>query len=153
MFRGVANLNLDAKSRAAMPARFRQRLLENCGGQLIVTIDPQRCLLVYPLPEWERIERELMSLPKLHPQTQLLHRLLIGHATDVELDAQGRFLIPPPLREFAELGRRIVLIGQVNKFEIWDEDRWNNSCAQWLEMADSRAEASELPESLATLSY
>lgn len=132
MFRGVAELTLDAKGRIAMPAKFRDRLQDQCNGKLVITVDRDHCLLVYPLPEWEEIERKLVKLPTLNKQARRLQRLLIGHATECELDGSGRILIPPPLREFARLDKYTVLIGQGNKFELWDAQMWNERRAVWL---------------------
>ncbi|MEJ2552671.1 MAG: cell division/cell wall cluster transcriptional repressor MraZ, partial [Gammaproteobacteria bacterium] len=72
MFRGVNPLNLDAKGRMAMPTKYRDRLREICGGKLVLTVDRDRCLLVYPLPEWEEIERKLVKLPSLNTQARRL---------------------------------------------------------------------------------
>lgn len=132
MFRGVAELTLDAKGRIAMPAKFRDRLQDQCNGKLVITVDRDHCLLVYPLPEWEEIERKLVKLPTLNKQARRLQRLLIGHATECDLDGSGRILIPPPLREFASLDKYTVLIGQGNKFELWDAQMWNERRAVWL---------------------
>lgn len=132
VFRGVANLNLDAKGRMAMPARYRDGLLASCEGRLIVTVDRDRCLLIYPLPEWERIERDVLSRPNMDPGVRNLQRLLVGHATECEFDGQGRILLPPPLREFAGLDKRVTLVGQGNKFELWDEQVWNERREAWL---------------------
>ena len=151
MFRGVANLNLDVKGRMAMPARYREQLMAECDGQLVVTVDRDRCLLIYPLPEWENIEQALVRLPSLHPQARKLQRLLIGHATETEFDTQGRILIPTPLREFASLGKKVVLIGQGRRFELWDEPGWTASCEGWLQ--ESSDDELELPEALSSLSF
>ena len=86
MFRGVSALNLDIKGRMAMPTKYRQRLMEDCDGKLVVTVDRDHCLLLYPLPEWEDIERKLVRLPSLNKQARRLQRLLIGHATEVDLE-------------------------------------------------------------------
>lgn len=126
MFRGANAISLDAKGRIAMPSRYRDELLSRCAGQLIVTIDAvDRCLTLYPLPEWEIIEAKLRELPSLREETRRLQRLLIGNAVDLELDGNGRFLIPPRLREYAGLDKKAMLVGQLNKFQIWDEDAWN----------------------------
>lgn len=115
-----------AKGRLAMPSRYRDELVSRCAGQLIVTIDAvDPCLTVYPLPEWELIEAKLRELPSLREETRRLQRLLIGNAVDLELDGNGRFLIPPRLREYAKLDKRAMLVGQLNKFQLWDEDAWN----------------------------
>jgi len=150
VFRGVNHLSLDSKGRMAMPARYRERLEEVCQGQLVITVDRDHCLLMYPLREWELIERKLVALPSLNPQARRLQRLLIGHATECELDANGRILLPPPLREFAGLDKRVVMIGQGNKFEIWDEERWNTRRDEWL--SETTEEDLELPDELGTLS-
>ena len=134
----------------ALPARYRDRLLEICGGRLVVTVDRDNCLLVYPQPEWEVIEAKLIELPSLNKQARLLQRLLIGHATECEMDGQGRILLHPVLREFAGLNKKIVLIGQGKKFEIWDEKIWNESQEAWLESV--QGEEGELPQALEELS-
>jgi MraZ protein len=149
VFRGVNNITLDAKGRMAMPTRYRERLHERCDGQLVVTVDRDHCLLMYPLPEWEEIERRLVRLPSLNKQARRLQRLLIGHATECQLDANGRVLLPPPLREFASLNRQAVLIGQGNKFELWDEQIWNERRDVWLAEED---EELEMPDELESLS-
>ncbi|HEY9051067.1 MAG TPA: division/cell wall cluster transcriptional repressor MraZ [Gammaproteobacteria bacterium] len=150
VFRGINNLALDAKGRMAMPARYRDRLVETCGGRLVVTVDRDRCLLVYPLHEWELIEAQLVALPSLNKQARLLQRLLIGHATEVELDSQGRILLPNMLRDYAALDKKIVLIGQGKKFEIWDEQSWNDKQQVWLQ--DVNADEGDMPASLENLS-
>ncbi|HHB13159.1 MAG TPA: transcriptional regulator MraZ [Chromatiales bacterium] len=149
MFRGVANLSLDAKGRMAMPARYRDQLMACCGGKLIVTLDRDGCLLIYPLPNWEVIENELMKLPSMNPAVRAIQRLLLGHATECELDGQGRLLIPGPLRQVAGLGRQIVLIGQGNKFELWDEAAWAAQREQWMNEGSA---SEQFNEALASLS-
>ena len=149
MFRGVQHINMDAKGRLAMPARQREPLLSECGGQLVVTIDTQStCLAIYPLPEWERIERVIQELPALKPAVKRFQRLMLGYATDVELDSNGRMLLPQPLREYAMLDKRLVLVGQGNKLELWSESLWLAEREKALQ--DSGPEA-ELPEELMSL--
>ncbi|RMG57310.1 MAG: transcriptional regulator MraZ [Gammaproteobacteria bacterium] len=131
MFRGVANLSLDAKGRMAIPARYRERLRESCAGRMIVTIDQDGCLLIYPLPEWERIEQALMNQPNMDPRVRRLQRQLVGHAHDVEMDGHGRILVPAALREYAGIEKQAVLVGQGRKFELWDEVRWNEERDAW----------------------
>ena len=147
-FRGVSNLSLDAKGRIVLPARYRERLLEICQSQLVVTIDTEQpCLLIYPLPEWELIEEKIEALPAFNPATRRIQRLLIGHATEVEVDGAGRLLLSGPLRGYAQLGKKVVLIGQGKKFELWDESTWNERMDTWLnESSDAAA-----PEALAEL--
>jgi MraZ protein len=149
MFRGANKLTLDVKGRMVMPTRYRERLQELCGGKLVVTVDKDQCLLIYPLPDWEEIERKLMRLPTLNPQARRLQRLMVGHATDLELDGHGRVLLPPKLREFGLLTRDAMLIGQGSRFELWDEARWNERRDEWLASDDT---ATDLPAELETLS-
>jgi MraZ protein len=126
VFRGANAISLDAKGRLAMPSRYRDELVSRCAGQLIVTIDAiDPCLCVYPLSEWELIEAKLRELASFREENRRLQRLLIGNAVDLELDANGRFLVPPRLRECAKLDKRAMLVGQLNKFQLWDEDAWN----------------------------
>src|SRR5690348_8760122 len=109
----------------AVPARYRQSLLDTCGGQLIITADRDPCLLLYPTSTWLEIEERLRKLPDYDPASRGLKRHLIGHATDVEMDKQGRMLLPPVLREYANLTREVMLVGKFNGFELWDEKAWN----------------------------
>jgi MraZ protein len=137
MFRGANKLTLDIKGRLAVPTRYRERLQERCGGNLVVTVDKDQCLLIYPFPDWEDLERKLMKLPSLNPQARRLQRLMVGHATELELDGSGRILLPPSLREYGLLNRDVMLIGQGLRFELWDETRWNERRDEWLASADS----------------
>ena len=135
----------------ALPTRYRERVLELSQGKLVVTIDTdERCLLLYTLPDWEQIERKPDALPSFNAQARRIQRLLLGHATDVEMDGNGRLLLPPPLREYAGLDKHVVLIGQGKKFELWDEQLWNNSRDQWL--AQETGEGEPLPAELLSLS-
>ena len=150
MFRGVNSINLDAKGRMAMPARYRDQLQSQCGGHLVATIDTSaRCLLLYPIHEWEEIQRKIESLPSFNPQSRRVQRLLIGHATDLELDNSGRILLPLALRNFAGLEKHVALIGQGKKLELWDLDSWTSERDQWL--AESETEG-EVPLDLQSLS-
>ncbi|AGA34254.1 Cell division protein MraZ [Thioalkalivibrio nitratireducens DSM 14787] len=148
MFRGLSQLSLDAKGRIAVPARYREALVERCQGRMVVTVDRDGCLLLYPAPDWERIEQTLMSRPNMNPQVRRLQRLLVGHATECELDGQGRLLVPPPLREFAGLEKRVMLVGQGSKFEIWDEDTWSRNRELWFG-EDADGSLSDALESIA----
>jgi len=153
MFRGVSALNLDSKGRLAIPTKYREALQRQSDGRVVVTVNnakkDERCLWLYPLPEWEEIERRLVALPSMGDAQQRLKRILIGHATDAEIDANGRVLLSQPLREFAGLDKRVVLIGQGNKFEVWNEERWNSLREAWL---SEPAEEGPLPLDLETLS-
>ena len=136
MFRGVTNLNLDAKGRLAIPAKYREQLQTCCASRLVITIDADRCLLIYPEPNWREIERKLEKLPSFDSTARKLQRLYIGHAHEVDMDAQGRVQLTPELRRFANLERRVVLLGQGNKLELWDEDSWSERRDAWLDEED-----------------
>ncbi len=117
-----------------MPSRYRDELNSRSSGQLIITIDTvDPCLNLYPLDEWEIIETKLKALPSLREEVKRLQRLLIGNAVDLELDSSGRFLVPPRLRDYARLDKKAMLVGQLNKFQLWDEDTWNAVSAADLE--------------------
>jgi MraZ protein len=148
MFRGATKITLDDKGRMVMPTRYREQINELAQGKLVVTVDRDQCLLIYPLPEWERTEQKLMSLPSLDATSRRLQRLMVGHATDLPLDGHGRVLLPPELREFARLGRHGMLIGQGNRFELWDEVRWNERRDAWLAHPDT---PTDLPSELESL--
>jgi len=149
VFRGVTILSLDSKGRLAIPAKYRAELTESCEGHLIVTVDKGQCLLLYPRDEWETVEKKLMSLPSINDDIRILQRLLVGHAADVDMDGNGRVLVPPPLRKYAQLEKQVVLIGQGKRFEIWDEETWNSQCADWL----SKDIEGGLPEQRANFSF
>ena len=136
MFRGVTQISLDSKGRLAVPAKYRDGLTSYCAGRLVVTADPSRCLLVYPQPAWEPIEQKLNSLSSFNPQTRSLQRLLVGNASDVEMDGAGRILLPPPLRQFASLSKDVVLVGQGAKIELWDAEKWNQQIENALAFKD-----------------
>ena len=148
MFRGPTKVTLDAKGRLAIPTKHRERLASRCDGQLVATVDRDYCLLIYPQPDWEEIERKLVRLPSLNKQARRLQRLMIGYATELEIDGHGRILLPRELREFAGLDRQAMLIGQGNKFELWDEQTWKEKRDSWLGEDDDV----DLPVELETLS-
>ena len=117
----------------ALPARFREPVSVGAESKLVVTIDMrEKCLLMYPLPEWEVVQEKLEGLSNIRPDARLLQRLLIGHATDLELDGNGRVLLPPLLRDYASLVKGLVLVGQGNKIEIWADELWSASMEVWL---------------------
>ena len=148
MFRGGNTVNLDAKGRLALPTRYRGPLEDRCQGQVVLTVHDDRCLLLYPQPDWDEIERKLVRLPNQNKRTRTLQRMLLGHATELEIDKSGRILIPPRLREFASLEKRVVLAGLGNKFEIWNEEAWEQNCGEWV--ADD-SDAGDMPDSLESL--
>ena len=147
MFRGINALNIDVKGRIAVPTRYREALSSN----LVITIDTEEtCLLLYPIMQWQKIEDNLQKLPSFNAAARRIQRLLIGHATDVELDGSGSVLLPPILRDYAHLDKKVVLIGQGNKFEVWDEGLWQSGRTKWL--ADEALKEDLLPDDMKTFS-
>ncbi|HAE04673.1 MAG TPA: division/cell wall cluster transcriptional repressor MraZ, partial [Gammaproteobacteria bacterium] len=106
------------------------------------------CLLLYPLGDWQNLERKVSALPSLNIHTKRLKRKLIGHATDCELDKASRILIPATLREYAKLDKKLILSGQGNNFELWDEDAWHEQ----IENLDSLSRQEEVPPEITQLS-
>ncbi|MCO4836698.1 MAG: division/cell wall cluster transcriptional repressor MraZ [Oceanospirillaceae bacterium] len=154
MFRGAATINIDAKGRMAMPVRFRDLFVDkadpSANPQLVVTIDTEEpCLLIYPLAEWDLIQQKLEQLPSFNPAARRIQRLLIGHATDIELDSNGRVLLPALLREYAQIDKKSILLGQGKKIELWSESLWNSRRDTYLQ---ANSDNQELPELLHQLS-
>ena len=144
MFRGATKVTLDAKGRLAIPTRYRDRILSRSNGEVVVTVDRDYCLLIYPYPHWEEIERKLIRLPTMNKQARRLQRLMVGYATEMELDGNGRILISKELREFANLDRQAILLGQGKKFELWNDKSWSDKRDSWLNMEDEIGLSGEL---------
>ncbi len=135
MFQGVSTLSLDAKGRLAVPAKHRESLAASGPARVVVTVNPMStdaCLWLYPEADWRHVVRQLTDLPAFDPQAQAMRRLMIGYASEHELDGQGRILISQEQRDFAGLGKRVALVGQGKLFEIWDEGVWQESQKRWL---------------------
>lgn len=151
LFRGLNAANLDSKGRMAIPSRFRPHVENDAEGKVVVTIDTdENCLLLYPLPQWVEIESRIQSLPTFNPTTRRIQRLIIGHATEIELDSSGRVLLPPLLREYAGLQKRVMVVGQGQKIEIWGEENWNARRKEWLDAEPLSAD--NLPPELQSIS-
>ncbi|MDA1063025.1 MAG: division/cell wall cluster transcriptional repressor MraZ [Proteobacteria bacterium] len=149
MFRGATKVVLDAKGRLAIPTRYRERLASRCAGQIVVTVDKDHCLLIYPLQDWEELERKLVRLPSMNKVARNIVRIMVGYATEVEMDVNGRILVSRELRDFAGLDKATMLIGQGNKFELWDEDAWVEKRDAWLAGGDD----GDLPPDLESISF
>ncbi len=150
MFRGCSTLSVDNKGRLAVPSRYRERLVCLANGNLILTLNPlDRSLWLYPLPEWELIESKLAELSDFDRQGRRAKQMMRGYATDCQLDSQGRILVPHELREYASLGKQAIILGQGNKFEIWDEKGWRELREDWLtEIGKDTGEPSDALKSL-----
>lgn len=133
MFRGGSSVKLDAKGRLALPTRYRALMTERYAGQLVLTVHTDGCLLLYPQPEWEDLELQLIRTPNQDLRTRNMQRMLVGYATEVEMDGNGRILIAPRLRDFARLEKSVALVGVGKKFEIWNEEAWERIGSSWME--------------------
>lgn len=145
MLNGVTKLNLDVKGRLAIPSRYRERLMDDCSGRLVITLDPERRMVIYPYNEWKTVETKLVNLSSMNKAAVRIKRLVLGHASDCDMDKNGRINLPSYLREKTGLDKQIVLVGIGNKFEVWDEESWNR---EW----EETEEELEIPEELESLS-
>lgn len=143
MFRGATSLNLDAKGRLTLPAKHREAMAFECAGNLVLTAHPHRCLLLYPQPAWEPIQAKVTALSSFDKQSSGLQRLLVGFAEDVALDSAGRLLVSPELRDFASLGKEVMLVGQGSHFELWSKEAWRAQLEQVMQ-----ADSFEMPKEL-----
>lgn len=151
MFRGTSAITLDSKSRITIPTKYRGELLSDCQGKMVCTIDVQQpCLLLYPMPEWEEIELKLSELSSTIKEERLFKQLILGNATDCDMDKSGRLLINGPLRQHADLDKSVMLVGQLNRFEIWSESAWNAQMQEGI--SQIQAGEIELTERLLDLS-
>lgn len=140
MFMGEYNHTVDAKGRLIVPSKFRDQL----GSEFVVTKGLDGCLFVYPMNEWHDIEEKFRSLSGAGKDARKFSRFFFAGAASVELDKQGRMLLPPVLREYAGLQKDVVLAGVLNRVEIWDKDRW-------LENTYDEDEMDEVAERMADL--
>ncbi len=121
MFIGEYQHNLDEKGRLAVPAKFRAKL----GKGAVVTKGLDNCLFLYTMDEWEKLAPKLASMPISKSNTRAFARLMLAGAMDVQLDKQGRIILPEYLREFGKITKKVIIAGLYNRLEIWDEDSWN----------------------------
>ncbi|MCK0106190.1 division/cell wall cluster transcriptional repressor MraZ [Marinobacter sp. S0848L] len=148
-FLGSHAINMDAKGRLAIPTKLREELAQLCGGRIVLTAsantDEERCVLLYPEPEWEILRPKIEALPNIKKPVRRLQRLMLGNAAPMELDSAGRILVPPTLRSYAYLEKKLMLIGQGNKWELWSEERW----MAWL---DESSDDDDVPPEMEALS-
>ncbi len=129
MFQGASALNLDAKGRMTIPARYRDALSVQCEGRVTLTRHPHGCLLFFPCPVWEAHRNEIAAWPM---SARTWQRIFLGNASDVEMDGAGRILVAPELRNAVGLNREVMLLGMGSHFEIWDAAKLAESEAQAL---------------------
>lgn len=125
MFRGRYPHTIDPKGRLSIPAKFREELAARDTETLVLT-EGDHCIVAYPLDEWERFEEKLRQQPQLAPEMRNFLRVAVASAKDCPVDKAGRTLVPPELREFAGLSKDVMIVGVLNKFEIWNRERWND---------------------------
>ncbi|MBB3047086.1 MraZ protein [Litorivivens lipolytica] len=146
MFTGSNNVTMDSKGRLAIPAKIRDALADACGGRIVITAHTEdRCLLVYPEQEWAELQEKIAALPNMNPKARRIQRLVLGYATPLELDSNGRVLLPQTLRDYAQLEKKLILVGQNNKLELWSEALWNS----WV---DEDEPEGDIPDAVSALS-
>ena len=147
LFKGIHTLNLDSKGRLGIPIIYRDHIMGLLKGSMVITIDTEeKCLLLYPLATWSKIHNKINELPSFNKNARRIQRLIIGHAEDVDIDSSGRILISRPLRDYASLSKKVPLIGQGEKFEIWDQNFWNENVDKWREEVTSNDDAEVLKD-------
>jgi MraZ protein len=142
VFQGSSQLTLDGKGRISVPSRHRDALTVQCDGRLTLTRHPDGCLLVYPRPVWEARRDTIAALPY---SARALQRLLLGSASDAEIDSAGRVLVPSELRVAAGLERDVMLLGMATHFELWDLAR--------LAQQEGKQLSEALPESAGSFTF
>lgn len=140
MFAGSHHIAVDEKGRLAVPARFRQSLLESCGGQLVLTIGPNPCVEIYPVPEFQRIVRDIQAMDD-RAIAEKLKQVFVGFAVETEMDKQGRILLSPMLRKRARLNGEAVLMGQDSRLDLWAADVWESRFGEGSELLTSLEDA------------
>ena len=147
MFKGIHNINLDGKGRLTIPTKYRNAITDQSNGSMVVTMDTEeKCLLLYPSTIWATIEKKINDLPSFSKNHSRIQRILIGHAEDLDIDSAGRILLSKPLRLAADMTKKITLIGQGEKFEIWNEDTWNTKVNNWRSEETDESEQSVLSD-------
>lgn len=124
MFRGSFEHTVDSKGRVSVPSKFREIIADRYEGRLVLAMDYDRCLTVYPLEEWEKLEEKIRNLPTMKKEVRDFMRFLLASATECELDKQGRVLITPAHRQHAGITKNVTLVGIIDKIEIWDSKAW-----------------------------
>ncbi|HOB00674.1 MAG TPA: division/cell wall cluster transcriptional repressor MraZ [Casimicrobium huifangae] len=143
MFTGASNLSIDAKGRMAIPTRYRDAL----GVNLVLTADPSGCLLLFAADAWQPFEARVSALPNMNPRIKAMQRMWLGYKSDCEVDGAGRVVLTPEMRDYAKLDRKVQMIGQGDRFELWSERGWQDV----IELAQ-RAMREDPPAELAGLS-
>jgi len=130
MYRGATRLSLDGKNRISIPTKYREKILLESSGALVLTAHVYKCLLLYPQFAWEPIQEKIMNLSSFERKSSGLQRLLVGFAEDIALDNANRLLIPSELKKYAEIDKNLIFIGQGSHFELWNCDNYYENLSQ-----------------------
>ncbi|MCK9352313.1 MAG: division/cell wall cluster transcriptional repressor MraZ [Candidatus Paceibacterota bacterium] len=136
MLLGEYTHTLDPKKRLSLPAKFRQEV----GKKVVLTYGLDKCLALYPVKQWEKMAQKLSELSTGQADTRSFNRIMLGGAVEVEVDSLGRILIPDFLKDFAELGAKVVVTGVHDRAEIWNEQRWIDYKKKIVDQADTLAQ-------------
>lgn len=136
MLLGEYKHNLDTKGRMAIPAKFREELKSGA----IITRGLDNCLFIFTNKEWETLAQKLVTLPLAQANSRAFVRLMMSGASDVEVDSQGRVLIPDYLRKYADLSKQVVVAGLYNRIEVWDFEKWEKYKSKTESSSDEIAE-------------
>ena len=132
VLKGCSKAAVDPKGRITLPTRCREVLEAGGSGFVVVTVDlREQCLLMYAAAAWQPIEEALLDLPNMDERYRRLQRMMLGHAAELDIDGSGRVLLPSDLRAFAGLDKRVAVVGQGNKFELWSEAHWDARRIEW----------------------
>lgn len=126
MFRGRYEHTMTDKGRISVPSKFRDLIRNKYGDETLIITNFNHCLAAYPLAEWYEIENKVAELPQFKQEVISFLRYLMGGAVECPIDGQGRILIPQSLRSYAKLDKEVVLIGMLNRFEVWSKEIWEN---------------------------
>jgi len=126
MFRGIFHNSIDEKGRVSIPARFRDQIQNNHQTPLVLTLGFDQCLFLYPSDTWQTIEAKLSSMDSLNAEVRQFQRTIMRATDEVDLDQQGRIVISPVLRKEAGLGKSVVIVGLLNRIEIWDKQKYES---------------------------
>ena len=144
MFLGISNLNIDGKGRIAIPKKYRDEIMSDHEGEMILTVDHgQKCLVLYPMTKWLNTQDALMNLPNLSDAVRGMKRMILGHASNVAMDGQGRMRLDAPLRDYVGMDKKLILLGTGDKFELWDEETWVDQREAMRESAPMNIEKDE----------
>jgi MraZ protein len=125
VFRGRYEHTIDPKGRLSIPVRYREELVTR-GANTLVLSEGDHCVWAWPLDAWERLEEQLRQRPQLSPEVRNIVRVVVASAKECPVDRAGRTLVPPELREFADLKKDVVITGALDRFEIWSRERWTD---------------------------